>query len=455
MQTSSTTTQVYKNATVGGAEQGSSQFRNAKQITLADRGDAYSELATKSKMLFTMLDVDVASDKVLDGIGQTPSDASTWGLKGTMEELIIYNSDQTDDRFKIESNINNYYGLYNDANEFSGDPVKAGGGSGAITLSNVSKTGFTATIDATSGTKQINFPLLNSLVSGDDYFVSFDYTSTSTSTVGVKPRTDALGSASNDVISATNSGFYGGTGDSQHNGFDVNNTATILSFQTTAQSFTFTVSNLRASRIARNGFVETLYDQSSNGNDVDQGTAGSQPAIVQNGGQVKVGNRASIKFDGTDDFLERATYTQGELAQINTIFSVAKLDTYANENRKVYDGHLNSARNMLQLNPVGNGQFAHYAGSVAATGEDADTNQHLFTSRLNGLASRLYIDGVQKSTSDAGSFGMQGITIGANHDQTTNNCWKGDIQEIIVYNSDQNDDRANHQDDINNYYTIY
>ena len=254
------------------------------------------------------------------GVGGNVGTTTSLGLRANINELIVYETDQADNRFKIESNINNYYGLYT----FQGD-----------------------------------------------------------------------------------------------------------------------------------GFVETWYDQSGNGNDATQGTAGSQPAIVQNGGQVKVGNEASIKFDGTDDYLERATYTQGELAQINTIFSVAKLDTYSDENRKVYDGHLNSARNMLQLNPVGNGQFAHYAGSVAATGEDADTNQHLFTSRLNGVASRLYIDGVQKTTSDTGSFGMQGITIGANHDQTTNNCWKGDIQEIIVYNSDQNDDRANQQDDINNYYTIY
>ena len=183
-------------------------------------------------------------------------------------------------------------------NEFSGDPVKAGGGSAAITLTNVSNTGFTAEISGASGTKQINFPLTDSLVSGDDYFVSFDYTSTSTSTVGVKPRTAALGSASNDVISATNSGFYGGTGDASHNGFDVNNTATVLSFQTTANSFTFTVSNLKASRIARNGFVETWYDQSSSGNNATQTTAGQQPKVVENGGIIKnVKGFPSLKFE--------------------------------------------------------------------------------------------------------------------------------------------------------------
>jgi hypothetical protein len=111
MQTSSTTTQVYKNATVGGAEQGNSQFRNGSQITLNNRGDAYTELAAQDKMLFTMIDVDVAADKVLDGISQTPSDATTWALKGTMEELIIYNSDLSSDRGTIESEIANHYNI--------------------------------------------------------------------------------------------------------------------------------------------------------------------------------------------------------------------------------------------------------------------------------------------------------------------------------------------------------
>ena len=111
MQTSSTTTQVYKNATVGGAEQGNSQFRNGSQITLDNRGDAYTELAAQDKMLFTMIDVDVAEAKVLDGISQTPSDATTWALKGTMEELIIYNSDLSSDRGTIESEIANHYNI--------------------------------------------------------------------------------------------------------------------------------------------------------------------------------------------------------------------------------------------------------------------------------------------------------------------------------------------------------
>ena len=202
------------------------------------------------------------------------------------------------------------------------------------------------------------------------------------------------------------------------------------------------------------GFVTTLYDQSGNGNDVTQTTTGSQPKIVDSGSQVKVDGIPSIKFDGTNDFLDRATYTQGDLAQPSTAFAVAKLRVYVDDNQKIFDGHTGLKRHMIQLNTAGNGQFAAYAGTVQATGEDADANQHLFESRFNGSASRFIIDGVIKSTNSQGTQAMEGINIGANHDSASN-FWDGDIQEIIIYNSDLFNDRADLENDINNYYTIY
>ena len=202
------------------------------------------------------------------------------------------------------------------------------------------------------------------------------------------------------------------------------------------------------------GFVETWYDQSGNSNDVTQATAGSQPKIVNAGSLVTVGSRASFKFDGSSDFLERETYTQGSLSQPNTFFSVAELDAYADENRKVYDGHVSTARNMLQLNTAGNGQFAHFAGTVAATGEDADADRHLFTSLMNGASSDLRIDGTSKTTANTASQAMTGIVIGANHN-TAENFWDGDIQEIIIYNSNQSSTTTAVETNINSHYSIF
>jgi len=111
MDDGSSSTQVYKNSTVGGAEQGSSQFKNGSQITLSNRNDAFDNLAVDSQILFTMLDLDVAEAKVLDGISRCPSNATTFHLQGKMSELIIYNSNQSANRPAIEANIANQYGI--------------------------------------------------------------------------------------------------------------------------------------------------------------------------------------------------------------------------------------------------------------------------------------------------------------------------------------------------------
>ena len=111
MDDGSSSTQVYKNSTVGGAEQGSSQFKNGSQITLSNRNDAFDNLAVDSQILFTMLDLDVAEAKVLNGISRNPSNAFSFHLQGKMNELIIYNSDQSANRPAIEANIANQYGI--------------------------------------------------------------------------------------------------------------------------------------------------------------------------------------------------------------------------------------------------------------------------------------------------------------------------------------------------------
>ena len=233
-----------------------------------------------------------------------------------------------------------------------------------------------------------------------------------------------------------------------------NRSQRILFAASTNNTTEWRIDDFQIVQTTSNGFVETWYDQSGNSNDVTQATAGSQPKIVNAGSLVTVGGRASFKFDGSSDFLERETYTQGSLSQPNTFFSVAELDAYADENRKVYDGHVSTARNMLQLNTAGNGQFAHFAGTVAATGEDADADRHLFTSLINGASSDLRIDGTSKTTANTASQAMTGIVIGANN-VPTSNFWDGDIQEIIIYNSNQSSTTTAVETNINSHYSIF
>ena len=107
---------------------------------------------------------------------------------GTMKELILFTSDQTDNRFKIESNINNYYGLYNDANELVSDFAK----SGSATISNASKDGFTG--ETTDGNDAYFGVELNEKVASSDIvYISFNSTKASSSGDGVGLRKTSIG----------------------------------------------------------------------------------------------------------------------------------------------------------------------------------------------------------------------------------------------------------------------
>ena len=370
--------------------------------------------------------------------------ASSSPLNGSIKEAIFYATDQSGNRFKIESNINNYYGLYNEANSLEGTQFTASSG----TTTNNSTNGFTNTFSAVQNF--IGIELKEKVPNGEKLYISFNIEQSgySETTIVHLRKTSITGTGVSNTPTVGNNGFHSLTLTSS------DNDAKFLTFYVREDDATITVSNLKVSRIARNGFVETLYDQSSNGNDVAQTTATKQPALVKNGGQVKVGDEASIRFDGNDDFLDRGTYTQGTLSQPNTAFALAQLRVFVDDNQKIFDSSSAGFRNMLNLSPNGNGQFAAFAGTVVATGEDADANQNLFTVRYSGSDSRIVINGVTKTTSSLGTGGMIGITIGANHD-TAQNFWDGDIQEVIIFNSDIFDDRAALQDDINNYYTIY
>ena len=222
----------------------------------------------------------------------------------------------------------------------------------------------------------------------------------------------------------------------------------------------FTVSQINSGALAshigsgNDGFVETWYDQSGNGNHATQTDTGKQPKIVSSGSLLTQGSRACINFDGSDDCLNKETYTQGALSQPNTAFAVAKLDAYTNTNRKIFDGDLSTARNMLFLQNTGGGRFAYFAGNVRNTGEAGDADQHLFSAFYSGSSSILRVDGTQKDTGNAGSNAMNGIVIGANHD-TLNNFWDGDIQEVIIFNSSQTSNFTPLEGNINSYYSIF
>jgi len=82
---------------------------------------------------------------------------------------------------------------------------------------------------------------------------------------------------------------------------------------------------------AGDGFVKTWFDQSGNtGRDASQGTAASQPKIVDSGSVVLEEGKPAIQFDGSNDYLSNALTVWGRNGVLPFwIFSVANANTEA------------------------------------------------------------------------------------------------------------------------------
>ena len=397
----------------------------------------------------------ITEDKSIIGYGgRTDSISDTLGLRANINELIFYNSDQANNRFLIESNINNYYNLYNDEYEWddaTNTEWQNNVTNGTTTFTANGKDGFTITAtgdNITSFKYKITSP---SSASNDYYKVSFNVNDP-----------DGLFDDAQLRLTATGAGA---TAQTISNGFNSMSLRTGASFEymsinsvSGGSSKTATLSDFKISRIARNGFVETWYDQSGNSNDATQTTASDQPSIVQNGGICKSNGSPSVFFTGDtrDDELDFTDLTLTDA----TIFTVVNIDSSADQQIIIGGSASTSTGTMIPMMDngssttqvyknstvggaeQGSSQFKNGSQITLADRDDAFDNlavdsQILFTMVDVDVAEAKVLDGISRTPSDALTFHLQ-----------------GKMNELIIYNSDLSSDRGTIESEIANYYNI-
>jgi hypothetical protein len=197
------------------------------------------------------------------------------------------------------------------------------------------------------------------------------------------------------------------------------------------------------------GFVETWYDQSGNSKNAVQATAGSQPKIVSAGALVTGG----IDFDGTNDVLETSLIPPNAA----TLIGVASWDTASSTQlilgaRDSTDKRSYLGRNSSNVSVLGNSNSTLTGGSISV-----ETNFVLFG--VHNVGKRLLsTNGTVVSNTDGGASNNtnQGYIIGAlNNAGTANSFLNGKIAEVIVYASDQSDNRVAIETNINSQYSIF
>ena len=200
----------------------------------------------------------------------------------------------------------------------------------------------------------------------------------------------------------------------------------------------YTISDFEIVSHSSSGFVDTWYDQSGNGNDAEQATAGSQPKIVDAGNLVANG----LGFF-TNDLLETASLGA---SQPITAFSVFTQDSASSTIYGSSGSHalITSSSNTISLN----------AGTALVSSASITIGTPALVSSLaNSTSSFIFINGGNTTTGNAGTTGITGsLKLGSTN---SNRAMEGELQEFIIYNSDQTANRIAIETNINSHYDIF
>ena len=198
------------------------------------------------------------------------------------------------------------------------------------------------------------------------------------------------------------------------------------------------------------GFVETWYDQSGNSKDAVQATAGSQPKIV-NAGSLVVDSAGlpEIDFDGSNDCLTASSYSRSGEDLPLTMISVFNQDVAGIDYVVALSQTNNNAfdRILLRTDSFDYGRRATDNAAKDGSGSDPDVNtKYVFTAINAGTTSSGFVNGssiFSAVDTNVNTQALDQIDIGANNGDGNSNVnpFDGQIQEIIIYETDQSDNR--------------
>ena len=216
--------------------------------------------------------------------------------------------------------------------------------------------------------------------------------------------------------------------------------------------------NLDTSAIAThcgsaNGYVVTWYDQSGNSNNATQSTSGSQPQIYNGTAVITENGKPAVDFDGTNDGLEidyTSTFTNISIWSVHTGTNGSVISSYPGGTPKNFlsqDMTSNAYRSIIR-------NSANTLRQVS-TGTTSDTQvlHHTHYDRVNlGVA----FDGGTLQTISAPLGDIETSTAGIDIGKapSTENYLNGNIQEILLWNSDEASNRTGIETDIDTYFSI-
>jgi hypothetical protein len=235
-----------------------------------------------------------------------------------------------------------------------------------------------------------------------------------------------------------------------------------------------------------NGFVTTWYDQSGNARNATQATAANQPQIVSSGVVILQNTKPSVKYNGTSTKLivpnSTSLFKFLHDGTTSTVIGVAKLLNSSIDNiygtlistsgfssssigyqigieNRIAVGSPNSLRTVvfrgiidpsIENNTVTIGQNQNlYIDIVDADDNIASLRSSHFinNNNVNRTNTSLLLRSLSNSSNN--------LSIGSFESLSSPSITNGNIQEIIIYSTDQNTNLTGIQTNINTNYAIY
>ena len=214
---------------------------------------------------------------------------------------------------------------------------------------------------------------------------------------------------------------------------------------TTTEANVFYIKDVVVTQTTADGFVTKWYDQSGT-NHAEQGTDNDQPQIVDAGSTILENGKPAIQFDGVDDELINSSIT---LTQPFTYFHARK---YRNTTTLRMALSLSTSTNGW-ADYLDGGQLRAFFGGSKSIAAGFNTNQNLWGAIVNGASSEVLLNGVS-TAANLGTNNGDAVVIGDRGNISGVNA-AVNVQEIIIYDSDQSGNRQDIEWNINNHYNIY
>lgn len=208
------------------------------------------------------------------------------------------------------------------------------------------------------------------------------------------------------------------------------------------------------------GFISIWYDQSGNSQNQIQNTTGNQPRIVSNGSVILLNTKPSLDtnfFAGQTQFMSTSTASfnsiQTTIIAVNRSSALGPAGIFQ---RLVCIGAFNSGYYLGGYTFLDD-MLAVFNGSALTCFGGTINVQNLSISYNNATTGFLNNNGSQVSsiTTSVSSYGNQKLFIASDSANNSAEYWKGNIQEVIVYPSNQSSNISAIQTNINSFYSIY